>query len=351
MERSKQPPAAEPRRLAEDRKKGGLPRRDALKSLIAGFTVAPLLTGKVLRAEQITLAGRGQFRTGNTRDQLFDSDWHFHRGDVPDAESVEFDDNTWRRLDLPHDWSIDALPPFPQENGQCAIWGGIDVPLRIGPFDRYLSEGKRSTAWCVGGIGWYRKRFSADEMRPGSHAEIVFEGVYMNSDVWLNGHHLGFHPYGYTSFAYDLTPYLNSQGENMMAVRVRNVGQNSRWYSGSGIYRHVWLSVTGPVRVPLWGVYVTTPEVSAQAASVKVTTKIENRENAAREVMVRARLLDSKGDIVGSHELSQRVDAGGLAEVEQTISVSVPALWSFDAPHLYRAEVKLVSGGKTLDST
>jgi beta-galactosidase len=351
VERAKQPSAADARPLTDGRKKARLPRRDALKSLIAGFTAAPLLAAKVLRAQQSGLKAAGRFHAGNTRDQLFDSGWKFHRGDVPGAESLEFDDNTWRQVDLPHDWSIEDLPPFPQETGQGAVWGGIDVPLRIGPFDRYLSEGQRSTGWCVGGIGWYRKRFTADGVAPDNHAEILFEGVYMNSDVWLNGHHLGFHPYGYTSFVYDLTPYLNRQGENVMAVRVRNVGRNSRWYSGSGIYRHVWLHVTGAVRVPLWGVYVTMPEVAAPAATVKVAVKVENREKAGREVTVRVRLLDSKRHVAGSNEASKQIGAGSDAEVEQIISVSAPSLWSPASPHLYRAEVELVSGGKTLDRT
>ncbi|MEJ2009879.1 MAG: beta galactosidase jelly roll domain-containing protein [Acidobacteriota bacterium] len=351
MERSKHSPAGEIRPRAEDRGKGSLARRDALKSLIAGFTAVPLLKGEALHGQQSEPAAAGSSRAGDTRNQLFDSGWRFHRGDAPGAESEGFDDNTWRRLDLPHDWSVEDLPPSPQSNGQGAVWGGLDVPLQIGPFDMYRSEGKRSTGWCVGGTGWYRKRFTAEEVHAGSQAEIVFEGVYMKSDVWLNGHHLGFHPYGYTSFAYDLTPYLNREGENIIAVRVRNEGRNSRWYSGSGIYRHVWLHVTGPVRVPLWGVYVTTPEVSTQSAGMKVAVKVENREKAARQVTVRVRLLDSKNHVVGSHEASKQIGAGSDAEVEQTISVSAPALWSPAAPHLYRAEVDLVSGGKTLDST
>jgi len=351
VERSEQPPEAEVRRSTEAPQKNSLPRRDALKSLIAGFTAAPLLTGAALRIPQRGSPAPGSFHADNTRDQLFDNGWRFHRGDMEGAESVEFDDGTWKQIDLPHDWSIEDLPPFPQENGQGAVWGGIDVPLRIGPFDMYLSEGKRSTGWCVGGTGWYRKRFTSDGMPADGHTEIMFEGVYMNSDVWLNGHHLGFHPYGYTSFAYDLTPHLNRLGENIIAVRVRNEGQNSRWYSGSGIYRHVWLTVTGPVRLPQWGVYVTTPEVSAQAASVKVAATVENRDKAARDVLVRVRLLDPKDNVVGSHETSRRVDPGGQTEVELTISVSTPALWSLAAPHLYRAEVELVSGGKTQDST
>lgn len=351
MERSKQPQAPEVRPQNEARKKGNLPRRAALKSLIGGLTAAPLVASEVLRARQSAPARSRRFRARNLRNQLFDSGWRFHRGDAPGAEDPTFNDNAWRELDLPHDWSVEDLPPSPRSDGQGAVWGGTDVPLHTGPFDVYQSQGERSTGWCVGGIGWYRKHFTADGVRAASHAEIMFEGVYMNSDVWLNGRHLGFHPYGYTSFAYDLTPYLNRQGENVMAVRVRNVGRNSRWYSGSGIYRHVWLNVTGPVRVPLWGVCITTPEVSARAATVKVAVKVQNREKATREVKVRVQILDSNHHVVGSHEASQRIGPGRDAEVEQTLSVLSPALWSLDAPRLHRAQVELVSGGKTLDST
>lgn len=336
---------------AEDRHGGSLPRRDALKSLIAAFAVAPLLSGEAAEPHENGLAPRRVFKTGDGRDQLFDDGWRFLRGDAPGAESAEFDDTSWRAIDLPHDWSVESLPSVPEEDGQCAVWGGIDVPSRIGPFDRYMSAGERSTGWCVGGVGWYRKRFTAEELAADRHAEILFEGVYMNSDVWLNGQHLGFHPYGYTSFAYDLTPHLKRRGENVIAVRVRNVGQNSRWYSGSGIYRHVWLQVTGPVRIALWGVHVTTPEVSAQSATVKIAVKVENRGQTTREVTIRPTLLDTKNQVVGSQELSRRIDAGASGEIEQTISLSAPALWSLDAPHLYRAEVELIAGGKQLDST
>lgn len=352
VDTSKQSPAADTRLPTDSHKMGGLPRRDAIKSMVAGLTAAPLLAALGGTQEQPARSSAAASAHASAhRDQLFDSGWRFYRGDASGSEVASFDDSAWRPIDLPHDWSVEALPPLPQENGQCAVWGGADVPLRVGPFDRYLSEGGRATGWCVGGVGWYRKRFIIDGMLPASYAEIVFEGVYMNSDVWLNGHHLGFHPYGYTSFAYDLTPYLDRQGENVMAVRVRNTGRNSRWYSGSGIYRHVWLNVTGPVRVVLWGVYVTTPEVSERVASVKVSTKIENRENATRELSVRARLLDSKNRVVGTHEASAQIAAGSSAEVEQSISVSSPALWSLSAPNLYRAEVELVSGGERMDRT
>jgi beta-galactosidase len=351
VDRSKQSPANPKRISTEGRENSGLPRRDALKSLIAGFTAVPILKGTILLGQESGPGVRGPSRAGNHRNQLFDHGWRFHRGDVPGAEAPEFDEREWRRLDLPHDWSVEALPASPESNGEGAVWGGIDVPLRIGPFDMYQSEGERDTGWFVGGTGWYRKRFTAEEGPDGSQTEIVFDGVYMNSDVWLNGHHLGSYPYGYTSFAFDLTPYLKRRGENVLAVRVQNAGRNSRWYSGSGIYRHVWLNVTGPVRVPLWGVFVTTPEVSAQSASVKVAVKVENREEAACEVTVRVRLLDAKNVAVGSRESKQRVEAGRQAEVEQTIAVSAPALWSPATPNLYRAEVELISAGAILDST
>ena len=138
----------------------------------------------------------------------------------------------------------------------------------------------------------------------------------MNCDVWLNGHHLGNHPYGYTSFAYDLTPHLRPGGENVLAVHVHNEGRNSRWYSGSGLYRHVWLTVTGEVRVPLWGVSVTTPQVSRDAATVKVAVSAENRGQAAREVTIRVHLVDANNASAGTHEAVQAVPPGGDAQTQ-----------------------------------
>jgi beta-galactosidase len=351
MEGPQQAAPAKSSPSAEHRKNPPVPRRDVLKSLIAGFTAVPLVTGEPLRAQSHDTPASPSSHAGKARNQSFDSSWRFHRGDAVGAENTEFDDSAWREIDLPHDWSVEALPSYPQEDGRNTIWGEIDEPLETGPFNRYLSEGGRATGWCVGGIGWYRKHFTIGGLVPECYAEVVFDGVYMNSDVWLNGRHLGFHPYGYTSFAYDLTPHLERRGENVLAVRVRNVGRNSRWYSGSGIYRHVWLNITGPVRVALWGVYVTTPEVSVARASVKVAVTVENRENAAREVSVRVRLRNSKNRVVGSREAPGPVAASSSAEVKQTLTLSSPALWSLDAPHLYRADVELVSGGKIVDRT
>lgn len=337
-------------RVAErnDQSDAGIRRREALKSLVAGFVAVPLLPEVAHRQghEPVALAGSG---VENQRDQLFDGGWRFHRGDAAGAERPEFDDSAWRVLDLPHDWSVEDLPPLPESTGEGAIWGDAVVPSRTGPFDRYGSEGKRDTGWSVGGTGWYRKRFAANAVGVDSQVEIIFDGVYMNSDVWLNGQHLGDHPYGYTSFAYDLTPYLQRQGENVLAVRVRNEGRNSRWYSGSGIYRHVWLSVTGEVRVLLWGVYVATPEVSKDAATVKVAVKVENRGKAVREVTVRVRLLDAKDALAGMQEATQTVPPGGSTLVDQQFALRAPQLWFTATPQLYRAEVELMAGGRTVD--
>ena len=322
---------------------GGLDRRDTLKSL-ALMAAAPFAaaaqTGTALPST--TLEDR--------RAQRFDTGWRFFRGDAPGAEAPGFDDAPWRTVDLPHDWSVEALPPRPaEENGANSLWGHAALPVRVGPFDTELSQGGRDTGWFVGGTGWYRKRFSAASIPAGRLAEILFDGVYMNSDVWLNGTLLGNHPYGYTAFAYDLTPHLRRDGENVIAVRVRNEGRNSRWYSGSGIYRHVWLNVTAPVRVPLWSLFVSTPEVSPEKAAVKVSVAIENRGTAAAQVTAQIRLFGPDNRQVAVHETVQPVEPGARAQVEQTLSVAAPKLWSLAAPSLYRAEIELIAGGQTAD--
>lgn len=350
MDTTSEAKGREVRSIAEAAKGGGIPRREALKSLVAGLAAVPLGAEEFAGGEQPSRAWDERPGAGNARDQLFDRGWRFHRGDVPGAEQPEFDDSSWQALDLPHDWSVEALLPLPEASGAGSIWGDTVVPARVGPFDIYRSEGKRDTAWVVGGTGWYRKRFNAHP-GPDGQVAILFEGVYMCSDVWLNGHHLGFHPYGYTSFAYDLTPYLDGGGKNVLAVRVRNEGRNSRWYSGSGIYRHVWLNVTGKVRVPLWGVYVSMPEVSQAAATVKVAVKIENREKAAQDVAVRVRLFDSKNAVAGDRQATRQVEAGGNAEVAQEFTVPSPHLWSPADPRLCRAEVDLLVDGKPADHT
>jgi beta-galactosidase len=172
---------------------------------------------------------------------LVDYQWRFAQSDVTGADKLEFDDSRWRELNLPHDWSVEG--EFKE-----------DAPT------------KGSGGYLPTGIGWYRKHFHLSSVQKDQTVWIEFDGVYMNSDAWLNGRHLGKHPYGYTSFYYDLTPFVK-KGENVLAVRVDNsIQTNSRWYSGSGIYRHVWLNISGPVHIAQWGTYITMPSVDSSSA-------------------------------------------------------------------------------------
>jgi beta-galactosidase len=328
---------------------GQLPRRDVLKA-VAMLAATPLVPQTGTGSQ--TPASRPGAAVSGKRDQPFDEGWRFYRGDAPGAESPGFDDRAWRTLDLPHDYSVEDLPPRAADaNGEDALWGTTILPTRVGPFDTELSAGGRDTGWFVGGTGWYRKHFSAAAVPAGQQVEILFDGVYMNSDVWLNGNLLGTHPYGYTPFAYDLTPHLRRTGDNVLAVRVRNDGRNSRWYSGSGIYRHVWLNTTSSVRVPLWGVFVTTPDVSADRGTVNVAVRMENRSQASRDVTIRIRLVDPSGSAAATHEMKQSVAANGNADVEHVFTVAAPQLWSTATPRLYRAQVDLMTGGILTDST
>jgi beta-galactosidase len=282
------------------------------------------------------------------RVQAFNGDWHFHRGDAAGAEAPEFDDAAWRTLDVPHDWSIEDLPAVADE-GKGAIWTEGTNPVRTGPFDLYASEGQISTGWTVGGIGWYRKAFDKPLVPQGGRAELRFEGVYMNCDVWLNGVHLGNHPYGYTEFAFDVTPHLKA-GRNMVALKVNNTGRNSRWYSGSGIFRKVWLTVAGELRIPAHGINVTTPEVTGDAAHVNVKVTIESSATSVKHVNVRARLLVTTGAVAGEGQSPVTVAANGPATATCGIQLIRPRLWSPADPYLYRAEVIVEADQKLADA-
>ena len=330
---------------------GGVARRDILKGL-AVLAMTPIVSQAVAEAQDARPAqGTSPLAVAaGKRDQSFDEGWRFLRGDAPGAEAPGFNDSSWRVLDLPHDWSVEDLPSLGYaENGAGALWGMTVAPTRTGPFDTELSQGGRDTGWFVGGTGWYRRSFSASAVPADGQVEITFDGVYRNSDVWLNGELLGTHPYGYTTFSYDLTPHLRRTGENVLAVRVRNEGKNSRWYSGSGIYRHVWLDTTGKIRIPKWGVSVTTPDVSKASATVKVAVKVENRTGSAQDVTVRLHLFDGNNASAGTQELKQSIPATGFTEVEQSITLPNPKLWGTATPQMYRVETELVAGANAVD--
>ena len=280
--------------------------------------------------------------------RAFNVGWRFHRGEAIGAETEAFDDSTWRLLDVPHDWSIEDLPQGTNLKTE-AVWADSSSPLRTGPFDFYLSEGQRSTGWTVGGMGWYRKTFMLPKTSSsGAKAELCFEGVYMNCDVWLNGVHLGNHPYGYTEFAYNLMPHLKD-GQNTVAVRVNNSGRNSRWYSGSGIFRKVWLTVDEDLCIPRHGVYITTPEVSADAAIVNAAITVENNGTVDKHATVRMRLVDSAGVVAGVTSQSLTLAAGASAGTKCELRIQKPRLWSPNHPHLYRAEILIEADDRVFD--
>ncbi len=256
---------------------------------------------------------------------LMNYGWRFSKSDTPGAEKTDFDDSKWRILNLPHDWSIEG--EF-KEDAQTKGAGG------------YLPTG----------VGWYRRHFSLSTRRRGEIYGIEFDGVYMNSDVWLNGHHVGTHHYGYTSFEYDLTPFI-IKGENVIAVRVDNSLQpSSRWYAGSGIYRNVWLNTTGPVHIARRGIYITIPSVDSASAIVSVRTSIENGFQIPKNLKLRSSILDGSGKEVAFVESSISVPAFARISVEQTIKVLSPSLWSVETPFLYLLHSNLAEG-RTVNDT
>ena len=266
-----------------------------------------------------------------------DDGWRFHRGDAPGAWQEDFCDGDWREVSLPHDWSIEDLPADEPGEGE-----------RSGPFASW-AEGAGSVGFTLGGIGWYRQCFTLGPAWQGKQVTLRFDGVYMNSEVWLNGVRLGAHPYGYTAFSFDLTPYLRHDGPNTLAVKVDSSGRTSRWYCGSGIYRHVWLTATEPVHVPQWGVFVSTPAVSADQATVRVQTTLANAGPDTAQATVTSRIVDAAGETVATGDAGVELGAGLTELVVQELPVASPALWSPDSPALYHLVTTVITGGQTVD--
>ena len=325
-------------------------RREAMQGLTGVAAAAILPAGAMSeRAKKSAASAWPEDAVRKSGALAFADDWRFHRGDLDGAEAASFNDTSWRVMDVPHDWSIEDLPGA-DPDGAGSIWTGGTVPLKTGPFDAYASEGQISTGWTVGGVGWYRKAFDKPKVANGGKVELRFEGVYMNCDVWINGVKLGNHPYGYTPFAFDLTPHLKD-GMNVVAVKVNNTGRNSRWYSGSGIFRKVWLNVAGDLRIPEFGISVTTPQVAKDAANVNLDVTVENGAPAARRATVRVRLLDEAGGLAGEASVPVSVGAHAKTITTSTIKVSSPKLWSPAEPNLYRAEIVVESAGEVGDAT
>ena len=281
----------------------------------------PFLSGAVAIAVALLL-GQSTPAISQRRVTLdFDSGWKFHLGDVNRGEEAALDDASWRTLDLPHDWSIEG--EFSDRNPAGA--GGGALP---------------------GGVAWYRKSFEVAERDSGRLVFVEFDGIYRNSEVWINGHFLGRRPYGYSSFSYELTPQLRyGPSRNLIAVRVDNSRQpNSRWYSGSGIYRHTRLVITSRVHVAHWGTYITTPDVSAQSARVSIRTTLRNNMPAVQRVVLRTIIYDSAGREVGSASSALQSPHDSTTEATQELVVRRPTRWSLERPYVYRAVTRVECG-------
>jgi hypothetical protein len=255
--------------------------------------------------------------------QLFDNGWRFQLGDVKQGQSPTLADKAWRQVDLPHDWSIE------------------------GPYSPKNASG---TGFLPGGIAWYRKSFGLPASTRGRKVSIRFDGVYRDSTVWINGVSLGTRPYGYSTFEYDLTPHLRFDSPNVIAVRVdHSVIADSRWYPGSGIYRHVWLNVTAPVHIAPWGTYVTTPVAGTTEALVSIETRIMNETRASVSATVVTSILNPAGEEVASAKTEEAVAAGKDRTFAQQVEVARPSLWSPDQPALYKSVSRVYQNGKLID--
>ncbi len=280
-------------------------RREVLAQAALGaavVAVSPLVGG----AQALVAQNNGVRSREN-----FDFGWKFLKGDVAGAQAVGFVDASWRDVDLPHDWSIEG----PVAENEPSGGNGAYLPT---------------------GMGWYRKKFHVSGADRGRVVTLEFDGVYMNSEVWINGQYLGLRPYGFVPFAYELTPYLKYDAENVIAVKADNSRQtNCRWYSGSGISRHTWLLKTNALRVAYWGTFVTTMRVTKESAPGQVRTRVVNDRKVKAQCSLTTELVDKDGKVVGTQDASQTVSSQGEYEFVQRIAVDKPNLWSTSNPYLY----------------
>ena len=265
----------------------------------------------------------GQLSFGDAH--LINENWKFRKGDHPAAVNPEYDDSDWRSLHLPHDWSIE------------------------GPYSPHLAS---CTGYLPGGIAWYRKRLDIDASLEGKKTYIYFEGVYRDGEVFINGHSLGMRPNGYISHMYDLTPHLNFGEKNVLAVRVdHSKYADSRWYTGSGIYRDVYLVSANPVHIGQWGVYYTSREVSASYATMQVETTVVNHTGQRVRLDVKQELTDSEGNKVAAKKGSLRLPASSSESLEQNMNIRQPQLWSENNPYLYTLKTTVLQDGEIIDQS
>lgn len=287
-----------------------------LNSLIASLLISIFIIGQTAAAERKTNINDG---------------WKFHLGSTSNAEQPDYNDQKWRTLDLPHDWSVEPVPV--KREG-----------ITIGPFSK-MSEGGIDTGQTLGGEGWYRKEITLSEEDRGKRISLYFEGAYNQSEVWVNGKKVHFNAYGYIPFKVDITKYCNGPGiANIIAVKVVNAGRNSRWYSGSGIYRHVWLVKTNKVHLDEWDTYVDASKLEGGKAIINLNTIIHNAGNKKSKGALGVTILSPSGKEVFS--ITKKINVPASENSGETLSFEIdsPQLWSVDNPVLYSAKISIESG-------
>lgn len=273
-------------------------------------------------------------------EQLLEKNWKFTREDNPEFIQPTFNDAKWQNVRVPHDWAI--YGPFSAQNDKQNVAIAQD-----GQKDAMEHAGRTGGLPFVG-VGWYRTEFELPDFTEGKKATIIFDGAMSRAKVYINGQEVGFWPYGYNTFHFDITPYVKPGQKNTMAVRLENMPESSRWYPGAGIYRNVHVIVTEDAYIPVWGTYVTTPEVNKDFAKVKIQTKVAKPENKAySNYTLETAIKAPNGEVVAtSKQQLTKYDGNG---VEQQLIVDKPQLWDLDNPHLYTAETKLYENGDLKD--
>lgn len=267
---------------------------------------------------------------GAVRSESFNDNWKFYLGDASGAEEPGFNDSTWEQVNLPHDYSIEQ---------------------------DYSTSMEAESGYLPGGTGWYRKNFTLDESAAGKQIRIDFGGVYMNSTVWVNGVQVGTHPYGYTPFSYDITDYVNLDGDNVITVKVDHQTPSSRWYSGSGIYRSVDLTITDPLHVDLYGTKIETPDLATEkggSVTTNISTTIANDSDEAKSISLTHTIFPKDGDVSDSIGTvtteAQEVTAGSSADINAVVQANAPILWSTENPQLYTVRTEVKIGDQVVDT-
>lgn len=251
-------------------------------------------------------------------------DWKFHRGDLPFPGYKGIDDSDWIQVTLPHDWSVG---------------------------EQFSQEHASGTGYLPGGVGWYRKTFQLDEDMEGKKVYINFDGVYNNSQVWCNSYYLGKRPYGYSAFSYDITPFVQfGKSDNVISVKVDHKDiADSRWFTGAGIYRDVTLTVVDPIHIDRYGVFVTTPSVTTDVAVVNGQVTVFNESEYTSEIELKCQLLDLDGHVLVSKSTTVNIEQGSTVEINQSLNLDNPVLWSPDNPKLYIFRTELFNQGQLVD--